>query len=156
MNDFIVGAMASLAATFLIYFSRHIWNKWFSVLYYKKYPSVGGHYLVKENVRIGSTIPWYENEKQILKIKQFGNKLQGSFNVNDGDNEKHVFPLNGIVETDRSILLAYKSNDSKYTAKGSLLLRLGGINSDIHGQHIFICLRCEEIHSFRVTLNRIN
>lgn len=156
MTEFIVGALASLVATFLVFITRRTWEKWYHLLLSKNYPQVAGEYRVKEIIPEGYSTPWYPEEKQTILIKQFGKKLQGSFNVKNGDTLKHSFPLHGTVATDRSLLLCYESNDPKYTLKGAVLVRFKGLNEAMAGKHVFICLRCEHIHEFPILLKRVN
>ena len=153
--DFLQGASASIFATFIIYISRNIWRNWWHLLLSKNYPKVNGRYRIKEDLSDYEVEYWYKEEKQIVDFKQYGKHINGQFEIYDGDTLKHKFPLSGTVGLDRSILMKYESNDPKYTAKGSLLVRFKGLEGNITGEHIFICLNCEKIHVLSVGLDKL-
>lgn len=144
MTEFFVGVFSSMLATFLIFITRRTWGQWYHLLLYKNYPRVSGEYKIKEKIQNKNLTPWYPEEKQTIILKQYGKILQGYFNVKDGDTLKHAFPLRGTVATDRSLLIYYETDNPKYTLKGAILVRLEGLNKEMYGKHVFICLRCEK------------
>ncbi|WP_406610816.1 hypothetical protein [Agarivorans sp. JK6] len=154
--EFLQGAGASIFATLIVYVTRNTWANWWHLLLSKNYPQIGGRYRIRENVPSNYVQPWYPGEKQIMDLKQYGKSIRGSLEIYDNDDLKHRFPLSGTVGLDRSVLVKYESNDPKYTAKGSMLARFKGIESDFNGEHIFICLNCENIHTFPVNLEKLN
>ena len=91
MNEFLLGVVSSLVATFLIYISRHVWQKWWHLLLSRNYPDVSGKYKLIEIVNPVLTTPWYPDEKVFCKIKQFGNALTGTLEIFSGDEKKLAF-----------------------------------------------------------------
>lgn len=156
MIEFFLGVFSSLLATFVILITRRTWEQWYHIILYKNYPRVSGEYKIKEKIHNKISTAWYPEEKQTIILKQYGKMLRGYFNVKDGDTLKHAFPLRGTVATDRSLLLSYESDNPKYTLKGAILVRFEGLNKEMNGKHIFICLRCEKIHEFDISLKMVN
>ena len=151
MSEFILGVIASLVATALIFTSRNFWFSSWDKFLSKVYPKVTGVYeVVLGNEHLQKL--WFPDERCTLEINQRGKKLYGFYKVYDGNNLKMTFAASGFVTADKVVVINYENTDGNTKGAGSFVLTILGVQKTLKGEVVYVCSECDDVHTFPCNL----
>lgn len=155
MDNFIVGVLASILATIIVFLSRKFWlNVWYN--YFRKiYANISGSYeIVLGNIK--NQKPWFPNERGIIELNQFGKTIKGKYKFYSGSDLKIIFDIRGFITTDKIVVLNYLNPDSNVKGAGALVMKIVGVKKELAGSTVYVCSDCEAVHYYPFQLKKIN
>jgi hypothetical protein len=151
INSFLLGVASSVVAAIIILLIKNNFNNIVNLLFFKLYPNISGKY----KMDIPEYRNFYENEKVIIILKQFGYRIKGIIETYDGDLLKTQDNIKGKISPSRVLIYSYETADANHHDYGTGIFKISSDTKILIGYISSLCARCENAHSFKTSLKKI-
>jgi len=150
INSFIWGVAASITAALIIFFLKTQISSIVSYLLFRIYPKIAGKYRI-----IHLTDSVAKNQKDILRLSQFGPKIWGENNTFENDKIVATDKIKGRITPSRILVFEFETVTAEHHNFGSATFIVGQNISKMKGYLTCLCGNCGSATSHEVQLERI-
>ena len=149
-SAFFLGVASSVTAALVVFFFKAQVGNLVNVLFFKVYPKVSGVYTIKFKERVP------KNQRDVLRLSQFGAKIWGTNETYEGDKLVAEDKIAGRVTASRFLLFDFESKTESHHNMGSGLFRMSSDSSKLTGYISGLCATCQNATSIEAVLHRID
>ena len=150
LNSFLFGVGASLTAAIILFIFRSQFNNVASYLFFRIYPKVAGKYRI-----LHLTKRVVGDQKDVLKISQFGPKLWGTNTTYKKDKIVAVDKIKGKITPSRVLVFEFETISEEHHNFGTGTYLLGQDLAKMEGYMTCLCGNCGSATSHKSRLERI-
>ena len=151
MNTFILGVVSSVLAAIICYCSRFLIGPLVNLVFFRMFPNVSGKYRVDGDHSRDA----FPNQREVVTLKQFANRLSGTSETFSGEILKAKFAVHGRITQTRILILWFDSVTPGHHNYGTAVLHLTTDGTSAKGEQLSLCVTCEDVTSTRIKLVRI-
>jgi hypothetical protein len=148
--SFMFGVGASLTAAIIVFIFKSQFSNFASYLFFRIYPKVSGQYRI-----LHLTKDVAQNQKDILKLSQFGPKLWGTNTTYEKDKIVAVDKIKGKITPSRVLVFEFETITEGHHNFGTGTYLLGQNLAKLEGYMTCLCGNCGSATSHKSRLERI-